>query len=158
MNDLWTTYGQSLLLNRTQCDDCWIFRLVILWGIFSVFAPLASMCTPRLHIIVYCSHFIHSHLQLYTKSICIYNILIKRSFELNTYTVINSRLIFSAGYYSAPIFFTSSNFFALPILPLFRHFAWNFFEFSRLVSLFCHSARSPFKQHMLSKAIQNEES
>ena len=31
-------------------------------------------------------------------------------------------LIFSAGYYSAPIVFTSLYFFALPILPLFRHF------------------------------------
>ena len=48
--------------------------------------------------------------------------------------------------------------FALPILPLFRHFAWNLFDFSRLVSLFSHSAQSPFKQQLLSKAIQNEES
>ena len=70
-------------------------------------------------------------------------------------------LIFSAGYYSAPIlfFFTSSNFFfALPILPLFRHLAWNLFNFSRLASLFCLSAQSPFKQLLPSKAILNEES
>ena len=33
-----------------------------------------------------------------------------------------------------------------------------FFDFSRLVSLFCHSDQSPFKQQLLSKAIQNEES
>ena len=32
------------------------------------------------------------------------------------------------------------------------------FDFSRLVSLFCNSAQSPFKQQLLSKAIQNEES
>ena len=44
-------------------------------------------------------------------------------------------LILSAGYYSAPIF-----------------------DFSRLVSLFCHSSQSPFKQQLLSEAIQNEES
>ena len=59
-------------------------------------------------------------------------------------------LIFSASYYSASVFFYFVElFFALPILPLFRHFA--------LVSL-CHFARSTFKQQLLSKAIQNEES
>ena len=58
----------------------------------------------------------------------------------------------------AMFFYFVELFFALPILPLFRHFAWNFFDFSRLVSLFCHSAQSPFKQQLLSKAIQNKKS
>ena len=38
-------------------------------------------------------------------------------------------LIFVAGTYSAPIFFYFVElFFVLPILPLFRHFAWNLFD------------------------------
>ena len=44
------------------------------------------------------------------------------------------------------------------ILPLFRHFAWNLFDFSRLVSLFSDSAKSDFEHQVLSKAIQNEQS
>ena len=35
-------------------------------------------------------------------------------------------------------------------------FAWNLFDFSRLVSLFSHSAQSAFRQQLLSKEIQNE--
>ena len=58
----------------------------------------------------------------------------------------------------AMFFYFVELFFALPILPLFQHFAWNLFDFSRLVSLFCHSAESPFKQQLLGKAMQNEES
>ena len=33
-----------------------------------------------------------------------------------------------------------------------------FFEFSRLVSLFSHSAKSDFEHQLLSKAIENEQS
>ena len=44
------------------------------------------------------------------------------------------------------------------ILPLFQHFAWCLFDFSRLVSLFSHSAKSDFEHQLLSKAIQNEQS
>ena len=44
------------------------------------------------------------------------------------------------------------------ILPLFQHFAWNLFDFSRLVSLFSHSAKSDLEHQLLSKAIQNEQS
>ena len=44
------------------------------------------------------------------------------------------------------------------ILPLFLHFAWNLFDFSRLVSLFSHSAKSDFEHQLLSKEIQNEQS
>ena len=44
------------------------------------------------------------------------------------------------------------------ILPLFQHFAWNLFDFSRLVSLFSHYAKSDFEHELLSKAIQNEQS
>ena len=44
------------------------------------------------------------------------------------------------------------------ILPLFQDFAWNLFDFSRLVSLFSHSAKSEFEHQLLSKAIQNEQS
>ena len=70
-------------------------------------------------------------------------------------------LIFSAGYYCARIFFfflLRQTFFRFTILPLFRHFAWNLFDFSRLVSLFSHSAKSEFEHQLLSKAIQNEQS
>ena len=68
-------------------------------------------------------------------------------------------LIFSADYYSAPIFFLlRRTFFRFTILPLFQHFAWNLFDFSRLVSLFCHSAKSEFEHQLLTKAIQNEQS
>ena len=49
-------------------------------------------------------------------------------------------------------------FFRFTILPLFRHFEWNLFDFSRLVSLFSHSAKSEFEHQLLSKAIQNEHS
>ena len=44
------------------------------------------------------------------------------------------------------------------ILPLFQHFAWNLFDFSRIVSLFSHSAKSDFEHQLLSKVIQNEQS
>ena len=44
------------------------------------------------------------------------------------------------------------------ILPLFQHFAWNLFYFSRLVPLFSHSAKSDFEQQLLSKAVQNGQS
>ena len=37
-------------------------------------------------------------------------------------------------------FLLRQTFFRFTILPLFRHFAWNLFDFSRLVSLFSHSA------------------
>ena len=68
-------------------------------------------------------------------------------------------LIFSAGYYCARIFFLlRQTFFRFTILPLFRHFAGNLFDFSRLVSLFSHSAKSEFEHQLLSKAIQNEQS
>ena len=67
--------------------------------------------------------------------------------------------LISAGYYSAPIFFYFVELFSLyHFLPLFRHFAWNLFDFSRLVSLFSHSAKSEFEHQLLSKAIQNEQS
>ena len=38
------------------------------------------------------------------------------------------------------------------------NFAWILFDFARLVSLFPHSAKSVFERHLLSKAIQNEQS
>ena len=44
------------------------------------------------------------------------------------------------------------------ILPLFQHFAWNLFYFSKLVSLFSHSAKSDVEHQLLSEAIQNEQS
>ena len=44
------------------------------------------------------------------------------------------------------------------ILPLFQHFGWNLFDFSRLVFVFSHSAKSDFEHQLLSKAIQNEQS
>ena len=44
------------------------------------------------------------------------------------------------------------------ILPLFQHFAWNLFYFSRLVFLFSHSGKSDFEQQLLSKTVQNEQS
>ena len=43
------------------------------------------------------------------------------------------------------------------ILPLFQHFAWNLFDFSKLF-LFSHSAKSDFEHQLLSKAIQSEQS
>ena len=44
-------------------------------------------------------------------------------------------------------------------MPLFRRFAGNCFEFLRLVfSIFLYSAQNLFKQQLLSKVIQNEES
>ena len=56
-------------------------------------------------------------------------------------------------------FFTSSNknLSLYLILPPFRHLR-EIFDFSRLVSLFSHSAKSVFRQQLLSKAIQNERS
>ena len=44
------------------------------------------------------------------------------------------------------------------ILPLFQHFALNLFDFSRLVFLFSHSAKSYFSHQLLGKAIENEQS
>ena len=41
-------------------------------------------------------------------------------------------------------FLLRRTFFRFTILPLFRHFAWNLFDFCRLVSLFSHSAKSEF--------------
>ena len=67
-------------------------------------------------------------------------------------------LIFSAGYYSAPIFYFVELFFALPFCRLFDILREIFLDFSRLFSLFSHSAQCAFKQQLLSKAIQNEES
>ena len=90
----------------------------------------------------------------------IFQLLMVMRFDYDIVLVLGlliAALIFSAGYYSAFLYFVEL-FFALPILPLFRHFAWNFFDFSRIVSLFCHSAQSPFKQQLLSKGIQNGES
>ena len=55
-------------------------------------------------------------------------------------------------------FLLRQTFFRFTILPLFRHFARNLFDFSRLVSLFSHCAKSEFEHHLLSKAIQNEQS
>ena len=76
------------------------------------------------------------------------------------FTLLIAALIFSAGYYSAPIFFLLrriKKFSLYLILPPFQHFAWNLFDFSRLVSLFSHSAKSDFEHQLLSKAIQNEQ-
>ena len=42
------------------------------------------------------------------------------------------------------------------ILPLFQHFAWIIFDFSRLVFLVSNSVKSYFEHQLLSKAIQNE--
>ena len=44
------------------------------------------------------------------------------------------------------------------ILPLFQHFASKLYDFSRLVCLFSHSAKSDFEHQLISKAIQNEQS
>ena len=58
-------------------------------------------------------------------------------------------------------FFTSSNHKKCSvylILSLFQHFAVNLLDFSRLVSLIIHSAKSDFEHQLLSKAIQNEQS
>ena len=44
------------------------------------------------------------------------------------------------------------------ILPLFHRFALYLFDFSRLVSLFSHSAKSDIEHQLLSKAFQNEQS
>ena len=65
-------------------------------------------------------------------------------------------LIFSDGYYSAPIFFFVELFFDYPFCRFFNILR-EIFDFSRLVSLFCHCDQSHFKQQLLSKAIQNEE-
>ena len=43
------------------------------------------------------------------------------------------------------------------ILPLFQHYTWNLFDFSRLVSFFSHSAESDYEHQLLSKAIENEQ-
>ena len=59
---------------------------------------------------------------------------------------------------SCYVFLLRQTFFRFTILPLFRHFAWNLFDFSRLVSLFSYSAKSEFEHQLLSKAIQNEQS
>ena len=74
-------------------------------------------------------------------------------------------LIFSAGYYSAPIFFLLRRIkkcFALPHFAAFSGFCvksfHDFSDFSRLVPLFSHSAKSDFEHQLLSKAIQNEQS
>ena len=56
------------------------------------------------------------------------------------------------------MFFISSNFFLLYSFGRFFDILRKIFDSSRLVSLCCHSAQSPFKQQLLSKAIQNEES
>ena len=82
------------------------------------------------------------------------------SFESNSVGLcfLIAALIFSAGYYSAPIFFYFVELFRFTFLPLFQHFAWNLFDFSRLVSLFSHSVKSEFEHQLLSKAIQNEQS
>ena len=66
-------------------------------------------------------------------------------------------LIFSAGYYSAPILYFEL-FFALPFCRFFDILHEIFFDFSRLVSLFSHSAKSDFEHQLLSKAFQNEQS
>ena len=58
----------------------------------------------------------------------------------------------------AMFFLLRRTFFRFTILPLFQHFAWNLFDFCRLVSLFSHSAKSDFEHQLLSKAIQNEQS
>ena len=65
-------------------------------------------------------------------------------------------LFFSISILSIPIMYIGINGGYLP--GMFRHFAWNLSDFSRLVSLFCNSAQSPFKQQLLGKAMQNEES
>ena len=58
------------------------------------------------------------------------------------------------------MFFTSSNknFSLYFSSQLVQHIAWNLFDFSRQVSLFSQSAKSIFRQQLLSKAIQNEQS
>ena len=48
-------------------------------------------------------------------------------------------------------------FFALPFCRFFDILS-AIFDFSRLVSLFSHSAKSEFEHQLLSKAIQNEQS
>ena len=55
-------------------------------------------------------------------------------------------------------FLLRRTFFRFTILPLFQHFAWNLFDFSKLVSLFSISAKSEFEHQLLSKAIQKEQS
>ena len=52
-------------------------------------------------------------------------IKMKKNEVLNLFLI--AALVFSAGYYSAPNFFLlrRKKCFALPILPLFQHFAWN---------------------------------
>ena len=62
---------------------------------------------------------------------------------------------------AAMFFFTSSNknFFRFTSFCCFlKHFAWNLFDFSRLVYLFSHSAKSDFEHQLLSKSIQNDQS
>ena len=59
---------------------------------------------------------------------------------------------------SCYVFLLRRTFFRFTILPFFQNFAWNLFEFSRLVSFFSHSAKSEFEHQLLSKAIQNEQS
>ena len=59
---------------------------------------------------------------------------------------------------SCYVFFTSSNFFSLYHFAAFSTFCVKYFDFSRLVSLFSHSAKSEFEHQLLSKAIQNEQS
>ena len=65
----------------------------------------------------------------------------------------------AAVIYSIPCFcsFLDKNLFRFTSLCRFRHFAWNRFDFSMLVSLIFHSAQSAFKQQLLDKAIQNEQ-
>ena len=55
-------------------------------------------------------------------------------------------------------FFTSSNFFSLYHFAAYSAFCVKSFFFSRLVSLFSHSAKSEFEHQLLSKAIQIEQS
>ena len=86
-----------------------------------------------------------------------FSLLVERVFCSIAWLI--AALIFSAGYCSAPNFsLTSSNFFSLYPFCRFFDILREIFYFSRLVLLFCHSAQSPLKQHLLSKAIQNEQS
>ena len=73
-------------------------------------------------------------------------------------SIIGLVLAASAGYYSAPFLLRRIKIFSLYLSSqLVQHFARSF-EFSMLVSLFSHSAKSVFRQQLLSKAIHNEQS
>ena len=59
---------------------------------------------------------------------------------------------------SCYVFYFVKLFFAIPFCRFFDILREIFFDFSRLVSLFSHSAKSEFEHQLLSKTIQNEQS